>query len=1258
MLSIDQVLYGRYRVVEEIGQGGFGRVYLADELERGAVPDRSGTLPLGLEEGAVLRQVAIKAFSEAGSFTNDFKSELRALCRLSHPNIVSVFDYNMTDPALIVMEYVRGRDLESVLRSDGPMSLVEGVGITRQVASALAHAHRAGVLHRDIKPSNVIVSGEGRARLLDFGLAREHDQLGKASVQVGTPGFVAPELLAPDRFRYPVGIASDVYGAGCFLHALLTGVSPFAGDGPVETLRHQLDGRRMPVDALHPMIRSVVERATALVPSERYPSLAPFIEALERIDHSLHGVGEVAPAPVGVDLPDAQITAIEAFKHPVRGPGIRFALAVGADGTVHRGFAYESGGRNPSPLFDALLNAPEGAELSLFDAHQVTSAQKGTFLTGGLATTAVLEPHLLLSVTDMVRTRGVRSAPCPTRYFADLRQKNQYTIALFRGRLIHLLFDSLIEDRSDRLFAARFDDVFAGVRVEAVAAKVSDGSVNTLRDEIEAMYAWLQGFMASNMKTAKQSVEVTRYSGRYGLEGRIDLVMMGDGLVELVELKSGKFQSNEHTDQVRAYSLLWDDFAASLGRSLRARLVYSKTGHEKGVSRLDHAAERRLLHSRNGVVRTHLALARGDHDGAMPVHNQHPDRCRDNVCRFRQDRCRSQSALLHDTTGAARPEWHTRNRDLAAGLRRYYWHFVTLVEREYLAQSASMGQFTRPCELAGRVESGTAVGDLTIVDWDAGADAVRIAGRRAGRFPPGRDVVLHRGDPDRGAVLVGRVASVGQEEAVIRSKGVGLCEEVSNDGWTMEARVPRIGFREAHSALYHFIETATEEDAQTILFGTERAVESGDQSAQSVFLDGFQLNDEQRAAVALAVGETRPVLVHGPPGTGKTTVIGAMVGEMVGRGLRVLVAAGTNTAVDNILEHLARAEVDFLRLGRLTESSGLNRVKAGFDPVRQVEGPLGRSTQSLDALAARLAEVRVVAGTAHKCITSPVIASLVQASDGKPFDVVVVDEATQLTEPLCLGPLVVAKRFVLVGDERQLPPVVSAANAVSLHVDEELREVRDALGLRGLEFTLFERLIGLVPEASLRVQYRMNEAVQALSNRLYYDGALRAAPAVATRRLEIGLDQLEAMPPAVRARLDPEQPVAWETCLQRSKGERVNSREVDAVIESVVHLLAARPDLAGDIGVISPFRAQCHALREALRERLGDAGARQVEVDTVERFQGREKEVMFVSLVVATWSDFVMDARRLNVAFTRARSKLVVFGPQQLWWRFQTSGEP
>ncbi len=90
------------------------------------------------------------------------------------------------------------------------------------------------------------------------------------------------------------------------------------------------------------------------------------------------------------------------------------------------------------------------------------------------------------------------------------------------------------------------------------------------------------------------------------------------------------------------------------------------------------------------------------------------------------------------------------------------------------------------------------------------------------------------------------------------------------------------------------------------------------------------------------------------------------------------------------------------------------------------------------------------------------------------------------------------------------------------------------------------------------------------------------------------------------------------------------------------------------MGVISPFRNQCYLLRSALAERLGESIASRIEVDTVERFQGREKEVMLVSLVVSTWSDFVMDDRRLNVAFTRARSKLVVFGPAQLWYRFET----
>jgi DNA replication ATP-dependent helicase Dna2 len=1315
MFSTGDTIAGRYRIVRELGQGGYGRVHLAEELERGLRRgDDEHTLPLGLVEERVLRQVALKTFSRRSRLLDEVRTEVRALCQLSHPNIVTVYGASVDEPFWIAMEYVVGRDLQSWLEEDGPLPLADALTIARQIGEALAHAHAVGVLHRDVKPSNVIVSESVRAKLVDFGLARAFERLVEPSTRAGTPGFVAPELLDPERFRSPIGVAVDVYGLGCLLHALLSGKSPFVSDTPVLTLRQQLRGEWAGMADLPAPLRAALQRATALEPADRFPSVPALLEVLERIAIGHDGPrGPARREGPHLDLVDAQVLAVSPFQHDGRGPGLKFEVAVPGEAEVYRGFVYRgSPGAAERPLFEDLGAAWEGCELSLLGALEVTSTDKGAFVTGDGETLPVLEPHFLVSVTDVVRSQGVRARDCAARPFVDLRESRGSTLPLLTGRLLHLMLDSLVESGSSPAeFEVHFGEALAASRIDAVAAGLDQGDLAALEADCRPAFEWLRRFVARHVEGASHSAaEVTRFSGRFGLEGRVDLVLLGEQRLEIVELKSGRHQTQEHEAQLRCYALLWDDAARALERQVRGRLLYCRTGLEKQVSRLEHTRERRLVRSRNQLVAAHHAQARGEYEAAMPYYGQWPERCQDAPCRYRAANCASQCANLGlgqwsdaRAASAGQGPWRGVPPELVEAARAYYRHFARLIALDYLAQSRAQGAFTRPKGVGRRVGEGDAVGGAVLAEWDAGLRAVRFHLEGGPRLVPGSDVVAHRGDPDRAPTLVGRVERCDPTGVVVRCEGAAMGMVLPRDGWVLEPMSPRIGLRESHRALYTLLTERDPRRLANVLYGdpgpsagptrpwrTERELTplalvagAGQASAPGATVEGTaaalpglpehsRLNPVQAEAVRLAVEEPeRPVLIHGPPGTGKTTVIAELVRTLVARGQRVLVAAGTNAAVDNVLEQLARLDVDFLRLGTLSTASPLVHHVGRDRMTERVEGWLGSATPRLDVIAARLQAVPVVAGTAHRCVASPAMDAIRRLSRGRgrgggggggggggegppvPFDVAVIDEATQLTEPLTLGAVLQARRFVLVGDARQLPPVIAADEARTPYVAPRLSELDRSLGLGGLEWTLFERLAGRVPEAALAVQYRMCAELQELSNRLYYRGVLRPAPSAAHRRLafsSVALSQLEAR---VRARLEPERPLVWETLAAGVTG-RLNPAEVTAVAETVAGLAQLWPaERLRDIGVISPFRMQCHAIRTALAERLGPEVAARVEVDTVERFQGREKEVMLVSLVVSTWSDFVMDDRRLNVAFTRARSKLVVFGPAQLLYRFE-----
>jgi DNA replication ATP-dependent helicase Dna2 len=357
-------------------------------------------------------------------------------------------------------------------------------------------------------------------------------------------------------------------------------------------------------------------------------------------------------------------------------------------------------------------------------------------------------------------------------------------------------------------------------------------------------------------------------------------------------------------------------------------------------------------------------------------------------------------------------------------------------------------------------------------------------------------------------------------------------------------------------------------------------------------------NAAQNEAVQRAVGADDFALVHGPPGTGKTYTLARIVRALVDDGQRVLVSAFTNRAVDNALEALeAQGYTEVVRYG--TES-GVREDMQGYRLRRR--GDPAECAGTLQA-------APVVAATTASCGS--------RAVRTQSFDVAVVDEAGQLTEPGTLAALTLADRFVLVGDHNQLPPVVRAEN--------DLTE------------SLFERLQKQYPEAStlLNRQYRMAQRIQSFPSREFYDGRLRPATGEVAAQSVTDLSGVTptALPAHLRERvtfLDPEGHADGNT----------NPVEADAVADVVDSYLAAGLSPA-DIGVIAPYRAQV----ATVRRRVPD----DVTVDTVDRFQGSSTEVIVVSFVATGSLDgpIFEDYRRANVALTRAKRGLVLVGDRE-----------
>ena len=411
------------------------------------------------------------------------------------------------------------------------------------------------------------------------------------------------------------------------------------------------------------------------------------------------------------------------------------------------------------------------------------------------------------------------------------------------------------------------------------------------------------------------------------------------------------------------------------------------------------------------------------------------------------------------------------------------------------------------------------------------------------------------------------------------------------------------------------------------------------------------LNESQREAAKMGISR-RLTLIQGPPGTGKThTAVRILENWAIQDTGTVLAVADSNVAVDNLLEGLLERGIRAVRLGQPVkvreslreatmdarmESHELNRdlieeIERNEKLSRRIKGMRGGKEKGLAHrdLSRGWKEVRrlerqirddILDRAQVLCCTC--IGSGHDLLDGRSFSRVLIDEATQATEPASLVPLVKGSRqIVLVGDHRQLPPTVISRRAEK----------------GGLDRSLFERLVemGIAP-LMLTTQYRMHPSISDFPNKRFYDG-----------KLEDGVDKSDRAAPAGMLWPDWDAPLAFlpvegEELLSPDGASKENSVEASWVVKILMGLIEEGGLEFPDIGIVTPYAGQVRAIRDMIPESMQD-----VEVRTVDGYQGREKDVIIFSSVRSNPDGnvgFLSDGRRLNVALTRSRRGLIVVG--------------
>ena len=277
----NKVLAGRYELFERIGEGGMSVVYKA-------------------KDRLLNRFVAIKIlkpqFINDSKFIDSFRRESQAAASMSHPNIVNIYDVGREGNIhYIVMELIEGRTLSDYIKEHGAMSYPKVIALSKQIAAALAFAHKNHIIHRDVKPHNIMITPNGTAKITDFGIAKA---VNAATIVDNTEGIIGSvHYFSPEQARGGyVDEKSDIYSLGIVMYEMLTGRVPFDGDNPVNIALMHINGEMIPpsklVDGVPPALEHIILKCTDKYPINRYASADELIEALNNLEFVGSVVGD------------------------------------------------------------------------------------------------------------------------------------------------------------------------------------------------------------------------------------------------------------------------------------------------------------------------------------------------------------------------------------------------------------------------------------------------------------------------------------------------------------------------------------------------------------------------------------------------------------------------------------------------------------------------------------------------------------------------------------------------------------------------------------------------------------------------------------------------------------------------------------------------------------------------------------------------------------------------------------------------------
>tara|TARA_Y100000588_G_scaffold393231_1_gene508160 strand:- start:11775 stop:15332 length:3558 start_codon:yes stop_codon:yes gene_type:complete len=831
----------------------------------------------------------------------------------------------------------------------------------------------------------------------------------------------------------------------------------------------------------------------------------------------------------------------------------------------------------------------------------------------------VIEPEWLINVTSLTQFDYCERSLFNQRY--SIQSQNEF---MMKGSIIHEVFETILVNNDEKKIEDNLNESLNKRALEFPLTGINPGTmVQAVQPHIEA----LSDYVENQPITEKIDIASERFiiNPKLGLKGKIDAVIYNVASMKAIELKTGKTYGGKvkdgHAFQAQAYSLLMED---KYDQSIKDPTVLYSGDHPfttnlgKKVP-FDYTNKAHVMYLRNKLVLADYLFEL--------EYTDNPRKC--DPC-GQQQICKDLFMLEIDHDNNNLPLYRNEllDKKWSNEEKQIFYNYNKLLTEEYRVIKEIQGEY-----FCKKIEE--RISNLKCVEinnWKGNNNNEYILYCENKSEIRESDAVLISDDkgPVDGECIEAYVKTVSKNNIIINTR-VKIDESTFRPRY-IDKYDSETAFERNYAAIYELLNNPNLNELKEILIKSKKAGSNHlEEIAVSSDFEEYKMQDN---SVRIANGIENFLLIKGPPGTGKTVTIARIIEQLKEKGKTIIVSCYTHRAVDEVIKKVKKyaPNIDLYKVGSRVyanenEDSG-NLLEKEIKKEVNLGNRIKKAVDIIDS-------APVFIGTTHAWLSGR-YDNLMLKQGNDLFDIAILDEASQIILPSVLGVVRLAKKFILVGDDKQLPPVTQSELA------------------KDLEKTLFESLYNEYhndPNINnvtlmLDIQHRMAEPIANFISNEFYEGNLKTSENCKKQQLKIELNQSD-----LKDIIDPNQPMTLVHTKTSAivPRDRTSPHEVEIITDILNNLIqcGVSPE---NIGIIAPYRAQVAEIRRSIEEKLHEAFFSSNQgnriVDTVDRFQGDERDIIIFSLCLLHKDipRIYQDTRRINVAISRAKFKFIGVG--------------